>query len=187
LFSIYTRHQHTAREAALSRAIQVEEAPVGGQIQSGTTNMFPTQQVKDDVAIKYFTEVQTKYPSSDEGEVAQFWIGSIRSGQGNLADAAKSFQEVAQKGDERYASLAKLALAQVYFAQGKMDDGRKVLEDLMAHPTIFVSKDQATIALARALMVTKPDEARKLLEPLRSQANSVGQVALSLYGQLPPK
>ena len=106
---------------------------------------------------------------------------------GSLPEASKLFQEVAQKGDERYASLAKLSLAQIYFAQGNLDAGRKILDDLIAHPTLFVSKDQATIALARALIATKPEEARKLLDPLRTRGDAVGQVALTLYGQLPNK
>lgn len=186
VFNIYQGHQHTAREAALGRAIQIQETSVGPAT-AGAATSFPTQQVKDDVAIKAFTEIKTKYAGSDEAEIAESWIGSIRSDQGNLAEAEKSFQDVAQKGDDRYASLAKLSLAQVYFAEGKLDAGRKVLEDLMAHPTLFVSKDQAAIALARALIATKPEEARKLLEPLRTQGNSVGQVALSLYGQLSAK
>ena len=58
----------------------------------------------------------------------------------------------------------------------------------MAHPTLFVSKDQATIALARVLIVThKVDEARNLIGPLRNTPGSVGEVALQLYGELPPK
>jgi tetratricopeptide (TPR) repeat protein len=184
--SIYMRHQHTAREAALGRAIQIQETSVGPAT-PGAPAPFPTQQVKDDVAIKGFTEIKTKYSGSDEAEIAEYWIGSIRSDQGNLAEAEKSFQEVAQKGDDRYSSLAKLSLSQVYFAEGKLDQGQKILEDLIAHPTLFVSKDQASIALARALIATKPEEARKILEPLRTQANSVGEVARTLYGELPAK
>ena len=42
-----------------------------------------------------------------------------------------------------------------------------MLRDLIAHPTIFVSKEQATITLARYLAPKKPAEARKLLDPLR--------------------
>lgn len=188
VFNIYQRHQHTGREAALGRAMQIQETPVGPPAPGATTSTsFPTQQVKDDVAIKAFNEIKTKYSGSDEAEIAQYWVGSVRSDEGNLGEAEKSFQEVAQKGDEQYASLAKLSLSQVYFAEGKLDAGRKVLEDLMAHPTLFVSKDQASIALARALIATQPEEARKILEPLRTQSNSVGQVALTLYGQLPNK
>jgi hypothetical protein len=52
---------------------------------------------------------------------------------------------------------------------------------------MFVSADQANIALARGLMPTKPAEARKILDPLRNRAGATGQVALTLYGQLPPQ
>ena len=94
---------------------------------------------------------------------------------------------MAANGDERYAPLAKLSLADVYFAEGKVDQAQKVLEDLAAHPTLFVSKEQAQIALARGLIPVKPAEARKILDPLRITPGAAGQVALQLYGQLPPQ
>jgi hypothetical protein len=59
-----------------------------------------------------------------------------------------------------------------------------MLRDLIAHPTVFVSSEQATITLARYLANKKPAEARKLLEPLRSQPGSVGQIALTILGEM---
>jgi hypothetical protein len=85
----------------------------------------------------------------------------------------------------KYASLAKLQ-AQIYFADGARP-GEKVLRDLMANPTVFVSSEQATISLARLLAPKKPAEARKLIDPLRTRPGSVGQVALSLLSELPPQ
>jgi hypothetical protein len=137
--------------------------------------------------VKAFTDLKKNYPGSDQAEIAEYYLGSLHSDQGNLAEAEKSFQEAAQKGDAKYASLAKLSLAQVYFAEGKADQAQKVLQDLMSHPTIFVSADQCSITLARGLMATKPAEARKILDGLRNRPGSVGQVALSLYGEIPPQ
>jgi len=185
-WTTYSRHQHTAREAALARAIDVQESPVGPP-QPGQNRNFPTQDSKDQAAIQAFTQVTQAYPGSAEGEIAEYYLGSIRADQGKLAEAEKSFKEVADKGDDRYASLARLSLAQIYFADGRDSQGESVLRELMAHPTMFVSKDEATVSLARYLMTKNPAEARKLLEPLRSQPGGVGQVALSLYGQLPPQ
>ncbi|MBA0087339.1 MAG: tetratricopeptide repeat protein, partial [Acidobacteria bacterium Pan2503] len=111
----------------------------------------------------------------------------IQAGQGKLADAEKTLREVAEKGNEQYASLAKLSLAEVYFAQGKVDQGRKIFEDLIAHPTLFVSKDQAQIGLARALLPVRPEEARKILEPLKNTSGATAQIALQLYSDLPPQ
>jgi predicted negative regulator of RcsB-dependent stress response len=185
-WTTYSRHQHAAREAALARAIDVQESPVGPP-QPGQNRNFPTQDSKDQAAIQAFTQVTQSYPGSAEGEIAEYYLGSIRADQGKLAEAEKRFKEVADKGDDRYASLARLSLAQIYFADGRDSQGESVLRELMAHPTMFVSKDEATVSLARYLMTKNPAEARKLLEPLRSQPGGVGQVALSLYGQLPPQ
>jgi predicted negative regulator of RcsB-dependent stress response len=183
-FFSYRRHQQTVREEALSRAIQIQETAVGPAAQ-GVSNSFPTQQVKDQAALKAFGDVASKYSGSDEAEIAQYYMASIHADQGNLAEAEKGFQEVAQRGNARYASLAKLSLGQVYFAEGKPDLAQKTLSDLAAHPTIFVSADQANIALARGLMATNPAEARKLLDTLKNRQGATGQVALTLYGELP--
>jgi predicted negative regulator of RcsB-dependent stress response len=182
----YSRHQHGVREEALAKAIQVQESPVG-QPTPGQNQNFPTQEAKDEVALKAFGDLESKYSGSEEGEIAQYYLGAIKADQGKLAEAEKSFKDVADKGDAKYASLAKFALAQIYFADGRGDQGETILRDLIAHPTIYISKDQATISLARFLGPKKPAEARKLLEPLRSIPGAVGQTALQVYGELPPQ
>ncbi len=183
-YTWYTRSQQTKREQVLSQAIQVQEAPATGQSPNGGL-AFPNQQAKDAEATRVFSDLKNKYPGSAEAEIAQYYLGSIYSDEGKLAEAERAFQEVAQKGDAKFSSLAKLSLAQIYFADGRTAQGESTLRDLMAHPTIFVSKEQAQITLARFLMIRNPAEARKLLEPLRTAGGSVGQVALTLYGELP--
>ena len=178
----YQRRQHGVREEALTKAIQVQEAPVGPSANGGLA--FPTQEVKDQEALRIFTDLRSKYAGSDEGEIAQYYLGAIEADQGKLAEAEKSFQAAAQKGDEKYASLAKLSLAQIYFADGRSDLGEKTMRDLMAKPSIFVSKEQAAIMLARYLAPKRPAEARKLLDPLRNLPGTVGQVALQAYGEI---
>ena len=184
-YVVYSRHEHTAREQALSAAIRVQEAPVGISGNGGLA--FPTQEAKDQESLRVFSDLQSKYSGSAEGEIAQYYLGAVKADQGKLAEAEKLFAEVAEKGDAKYSSLAKLSLAQIYFGDGRDAQGEKVLRDLMDHPTEFVSKEQATISLARFLAPKKPAEARKLLEPLRTQPGAVSQVALTLIGELPPQ
>lgn len=182
-YTLYSRSQASVRQEALANAIKVQEAPVGQSAVGGKD--FPNQEAKDQEAIRVFRELQTKYSGSAEGEIAQYYLGSIIADQGKLAEGEKLFQEVAQKADEKYASLAKLSLAQIYFADGRAEQGEKTLRDLIANPTMFVSADQATISLARYIAPKKPAEARKLLEPLRSRQGNVGQTALSLLAEIP--
>ena len=184
-YTIYQRREHGVREQALAAAIRIQEAPVGISGNGGMS--FPSQEAKDQESIRVFGDLQAKYSGSGEGEIAQYYLGSIKADQGKLAEAEKLFQEVSQKGDEKYASLAKFALAQIYFSDGRADQGEKMLRDLIANPTVFVSADQAAISLARSIGQKKPAEARKLLEPLRSKPGSVGQVALTTLSELPPQ
>lgn len=184
-YVIYSRHEHTAREQALAAAIRVQEAPVGVSGNGGLA--FPTQEAKDQESLRVFSDLQSKYSGSMEGEIAQYYLGSIKADQGKLAEAEKLYSEAAKKADARYASLAKLSLAQIYFSDGRDAQGEQTLRDLIDHPTEFVSKEQATISLARFLMAKKPAEARKLLEPLRTHTGAASQVALTMIGELPPQ
>jgi predicted negative regulator of RcsB-dependent stress response len=184
-FMFYNGRQHAARENALAKAIEVQEAPVGAAPPGQQS--FPTQDAKDQAVLKAFTDLKNQYGSSAEGEIAEYYLGAIKADQGKPADAEKSFAEVADHGDAKYASLAKLSLAQIYFGDGRAAKGEELLRGLIKSPTIFVSKEQATIMLARLLGPKKPAEARKLLDPLRNLPGAVGQVALQVYGELPPQ
>jgi predicted negative regulator of RcsB-dependent stress response len=184
-YGYYQRREHGIRQQALTKAVEVQEAPVGPSASGGLS--FPTQEAKDREALRVFTDLRNKYSGTDEGEIAEYYVGAVKADQGKLAEAEKSFLEVARKGDEKYASLAKLSLAQVYFAEGRSDAAESTLRELIARPTMFVSKEQATVTLARCLMLKKPAEARKLLDPLRNVPGAVGQVALQVYGEIPPQ
>ena len=182
-YTVYARREHSNREGALAAAIRVQEAPVGAPGNGGLA--FPNQEEKDKETLRVFSDLQAKYSGSSEGEIAGYYLGAIKADQGKLADAEKNFKQVADKADARYASLAKMSLAQIYFADGRIDQGESVMRDLMANPTPFVSSEQASITLAKFLAAKKPAEARKLLEPLRTVPGAIGQAAITAYAELP--
>jgi predicted negative regulator of RcsB-dependent stress response len=186
LLLVYRSHRQTSRQEALAKAIAVQEAPVeqGG---TGTPLTFPTQEAKDKEAIKAFSELAANYSGTDEGSIAEYYLGCIAADQGKLSEADKRLSSVANSAGKQYASLAKLSLGQVYFAEGKPGLGKQMLQSLIEHPTIFVSKDQATVALAKALAPTDPAGARKLLDPLRAKPGAASQTAIQAYGDLPPQ
>lgn len=182
-YVIFSRGQHAARQEALAKAIEAQEAPVGA---SGTGGLsFPTQEAKDAAAARAFTDLRNRYSGSAEGEIAAYYLASVQADQGNMAQAEKSFQEVANHADRGYASLAKLALAQIYFSDGRNAQGEAMLRDLIKSPTVFVSSDMATVTLAKHYMaINNNADAKKLLEPLRTKP-SVSQIAVTLLGELP--
>ena len=186
LLFLYRSHQHVIRQEALAKAIAVQEAPVG-QGSPGVSITFPTEDAKDKEATKVFSELAARYSGTDEGYIAEYYLGCIAADQGRLGEAEKRFSSVADSAGKKYASLAKLSLGQLYFAEGKPGPGEQTLRSLMNSPTVFVSKDQAAIVLARILAPIKPAEARKLLDPLRAKPGAVSQIAIQAYAELPPQ
>ena len=182
---VYRGHQHVARQVDLAKAIAVQEAHVGGVSASGDLT-FPSDEAKYEASTKAFRDLAKKYAGTPEGEIAQYYIASIEADKGNMDVAEKGFREVAERGDKDYASLAKFSLAQLYFSKGANSQAETALRDLMAHPTIFVSKEQATLALTQYLIHKDPNQARRLLEPLRvSPVDAVRNVAVSQLAQMP--
>jgi predicted negative regulator of RcsB-dependent stress response len=183
---LYRNHEHTVRQEALHAAQQLQNANIGPQ-QNEFSISFPTQAERDKAVNKAFTELAAKYPGTDEGLIAQFFLGTNAADQGRLAEADKRLKEVADSSTP-YSALAKMSLAQVYAAEGKLADGEKLLQSLIDHPTPLVSKESATIVLAEVIQSKDPQRARKLLEPLRSNPrSSVSRVSISALSDMSQK
>lgn len=174
------------RDEALRNALQIQDATVGQPSPSGAPT-YATADQKEAALKKSLTEVADKYSGSQQGAVARYYLGTMAADKGDMATAEKSFREVVDHANSNYASLAKLSLAPILAAQNKAADGERLLRSLISSPTSFVSKDQATIALARYLAQSNPTEARKLLEPLRTERSTVSRAALSALSEIPQK
>jgi tetratricopeptide (TPR) repeat protein len=179
----YRSRQHANRQRELSAAMTIMNAPIGPTAVPGYLT-FTTTDLRTRAAAVALGKLATGSAGSDEGTIARYYLGTIAVGQGRLDEAVKQLSDAAGSGNQAYASQAKLALADVYRAQGRTADAEKLLRDLMDNPTMLVSKEEAAIALARLLASSKPDEARKLLEPLRSAPGAVGRAATTAYTEL---
>lgn len=185
---LYIRHQATAREDALAAAVKIDNATVGApnsQTPAGSLT-FATADAKETARIKAFTELAAKYPGTQEGSIAEMYLASDAGDKGNIAEAEKRYKNVMDSAPTPYASLARLALAQVYQTEDKNADAEKLLREAVNHPTITVSKDDAIIQLALLLAKSNPEEARKMLEPLRTSRTPVSRAAVEALGQVQP-
>ena len=181
----YRSYQHQARQELLAAALQ-DQNTQPGPAQSEFAISFPSQADKDQAVNKAFSEVIAKYPGSEEAMVAEFYLAAQAADKGDLAQAQKRFQSVVDTGPKDYASLAKLSLAQIYQSQGKLPEAEKLVRSVIDNPTALVSKEQATINLARLVAPSNPQEARKLLEPLRANERSaISRAALTALSDLP--
>ena len=182
----YRSSQLSVREQILGEAISLSNAPVG-QAPPGGGPSFPTQQAKDDGVNKAFTKLASDYSGTEEAYIAEYFLGAKALDAGKVDDARKRYQDVADHASANYASLAKLALAQLDFAENRTAESQTLLKDLMDHPTDLVSKTQATFTYAKVIAPTKPDEARKLFVQLAAEKSDVSQIAIEAMNDLPQK
>ncbi len=168
---LYRSHQATQRAELLAKAMQVDDATVGTP-QPPRLN-FPTAEDKEKARIAAFTDVAVKYPGSQEAAIAQLAVAAAQADKGQVDEALKTFQSIVDTAPDPYNSVAKLSLAQIYVSQGKSDQAEKLLRQLVDNPTMFVSKEQATLDLGQLLAKKNPAEARKLLEPLSQSKRTV--------------
>lgn len=180
----YTRHQAGLRQDALRDAIRTQEAQVG-QNASPFFVTFPTDAEKQKAVDKAWNDLANNHSGSAEAAIAHYYMGVNASDRGNTQEAEKQFKLAADSGKDDYASQAKLALASIYASSGRTDEAEKVLRSVMNDPTVLVSKEAATIELARVIAKSKPAEARKLLEPLRTERGPVSRAALTLLNEIP--
>ncbi len=182
----YNRSQAAVREEALAKALRIDDATTGEVVQP--TNMhFDTEAEKDKARAQAFTDLSTKYSGTQEGAVADLYLGSYAVDEGNLAEAEKRYKKVVDQGPKAYAGLARLSLAQVYASEGKTADAEKVLRDAMANPSLTVSKEHAALVLGELLAQNNPAEAHKLIDPLRtSLRGAISRTAITDSANLPP-
>ncbi|MBC8167737.1 MAG: tetratricopeptide repeat protein [Bryobacteraceae bacterium] len=181
----YMQYQTGVRQDALRTAIRNQEAQVGQQPTDFLVT-FTSDSEKQTAVAKAWQQVADQYPGSSEGSIAHYYLGVNAADKGNIVEAEKHFKIVAESGKDSWPSQAKLTLSSIYQSSGREAEAEKVLRSLINDPSILVSKEQATLALAKVLSKSKPAEARKLLEPLRSVPRSaVSRAAITALSEIP--
>jgi len=180
----YFRYQNNAREEALADALKIDNAQVIGSAQPvpGVMN-FATQAEKDKARTKAFTELVAKYHGTQEGAIAQMYMASDAVDKSDFANAERIYKDVVDSAPRDLAAMAQLSLAKVYAAENKTADAEKLLRGLIAKPAGTVSKEQATLHLAKLLIKDRCSEARKLLEPLRMERTAVSRAAVTALSE----
>jgi len=184
-YMYYSNSQGEVREKALLEARRVMVATVGTAAKAPNLS-FPTQEEKDKATEAAYTKVANQYPGSVEAAISQLYLAAAKADRGDLDAATADYRQVIDKAPAPFVSTAKLALSQILWGQGKMDEAKKMLDEVVANPTEFVSAEQAKLTLARLQLRSNPAEARKILDSLAKERSAISTVAVELMGQLPP-
>jgi len=177
----FVHSRRESRQLELAKVMRIwgapSAAPVAGEF------AFTDPASKDKALTKAASELIANHSGSDEAGAAEYLLGVRAADQGKLDVAERNFKQAVADGGGEYGTLAKSALAEVYVSEGKTADAEKLLKELVESPSVLVSKNQATMSLAKLYAKTRPAEARKLLQPLLTEKTSVGRLAAALYAE----
>ena len=125
------------------------------------------------------------------------WLAGLVAGSWSISFCTESRQIIAgfarsaavpaasSRGVPAPCSLGSRPGWECWFRRSLQSEAEKLLRALIDKPTAFVSKEEATIVLAQLLLRSKPQEARKLLEPLRNSRTTISVKAIATLGLIP--
>ena len=143
------------REAALAHAIEVQEAPVGGNPERRYVLPHPGSQGRGSDQGLRRSEEQVLGKRRGRRSRSIIWH-RFRPTRATWRRRRRAFRKWREHANARLCLAGEaFALAQIYFSDGRNAQGEAILRDLIAHPTVFVSSDQATITLARHYVAIK--------------------------------
>src|SRR5579862_1241675 len=103
---LYTHHQATMRAEALASAIRISDAVVSPTPHPPDLN-FPTAEAKETAVTQAYSDLAAQYHGSQEGAIAQLYLGGVQLNKGKLQEAAKIYQDMVDSAPGPYASIAK--------------------------------------------------------------------------------
>ncbi len=179
----YASYRKGVRQQDLQSAFEVLDTPVAAPNPSAKS--FPTDEAKRQASIKALSIVVSKDGGSREGLIAQYYRGTLEAQNGDPKGAEADLKPVANSSNE-CAPLAKIALAQLYTAQNRVPEAQNLLREMVNKPSDLVSKAQAQILLARLDQTTNPQEAKKIVQSLKTpnQDPAVARAADEISSQL---
>jgi len=180
----FYKYRTEERQKELRVLFRVLETPVLEPGQPTPGRSYATIEERTAAFDKAAKELEAKYPGSNEVAVAKYFQATDLVDKGDLNKALELLNVAVADGNTDTRGLAELAKSQVLKALGRKDEAEKSLRAVIANPGGMVMADQGTLALAELLSESKPDEALKLLEPLRTHEGSVQQLAAKLISEI---
>jgi len=178
----YSQKQNEKASVELGEAMRTLNTPVrqAGEAADPNQPSFTNVQERDKAALGKFEAVASSFPHTDSGHYALYLAAVVQLDNGDTAGAEKGFERARKEGNREVSSLAKAALADIYFTSNREKDGVQLLHDLIDNPSTSVPKSEAQIRLAQHFDdVKKKEDAVRIYEQLKKDNanNPIGQAA----------
>jgi tetratricopeptide (TPR) repeat protein len=175
---VYSKRS-AAADLAFGEAMDTYNAPLAqpGQPPTPGEKTFPSATARATQANQQFVQLANQYGFFEAGKTARYFAGLTAIDLGQTGPAETNLKQVADGHDAALASLAKLALANLYQQLNRSSEAVVLYNQLIAKPTSTVPADAARLQLAALYEKTNPAEANKIYAQLKSSKTAAGQIA----------
>ncbi len=169
----------SAASLAFGEAMDTYNTPLAqaGQPAPPGEKTFPSAAARAKSANQQFVQLANQYGFFEAGKTAEYFAGLTSIDMNQPGPAETSLKKVADGHDAALASLAKLALANLYQQLNRNSEAVVLYNQLIAKPTNTVPADAARLQLASLYEKTNPAEANKIYAQLKSSKTAAGQIA----------
>lgn len=183
-FYTQQRSERLDSMAALQEAAVMFSRPVSVDPQPGM-QVFVTSGERTREVTAALEKVKTDFAGTKAAAAADYYYALFDVETEDYAAAKTKLQSAIAGADAEYASLARLALADVLAAEDDVAGARAEYEKLVSNPTTVVPASRAKLALARTIAGSDPAAARALLQELVDATGPGSTVAAQELRRLP--
>ena len=152
VFYNYSRRLNGAAGLALGKAIEINEAQISETpIPNNPAPVFKTEKERAEKSIEAFQKVADTY-GNPYREQAQYFI-AVNHLKTDRENGLKELESLTGNGNREIAALAKFALADAKFSDGKLDEALKLFDELTTAQNLPVAVD--TVNFRRAAIYEK--------------------------------
>jgi predicted negative regulator of RcsB-dependent stress response len=178
----YLNQQDQKASLEFSQAVRTLDTPVRppNMPPQPDNPSFASSKERATAAHKQFQEIVNKYPHTHAADFAHYFLGLTSADLGDNTVAERELQAVASYRNADLSALAKFALASVYRNTNRDKQAIDVYKEIIAKPTVTVSKTTAQMELAAAYQsANMPLEAKRIYEQIQKEnpASEAAQLA----------
>src|SRR5262249_40640791 len=143
--------------------------PIPGEPVDPGEMTYPDETTKAVDAARKFSVVADKYPSTNPGRMARYYLALCLEDQDKQNQALEELKKITSSSDKELASMAQYQTAVIYARTGKPDDAVKLFRALADRPSAFVPRPLALLELAGTLRQTNPKEAANVYQQIKKE------------------
>jgi tetratricopeptide (TPR) repeat protein len=167
----YIDRQTVEASGAFDNAMKAYSGRIGAAPDPAEPNepVYPDEATRVQDALKKFTSVADKYPSTNPGKLARYYSALCLEDIERHNQALEELKKISGSSDKELAAMAQYQTAVIYSRTGKPADAIKIFRALADKPSALVPRPMVLLELAGLLRKSNPQEATTIYQQIKKE------------------